>query len=134
MIPAMLSGGLLALLCLLPAATAAAEPLRSSLSADDRVLLNAGSMDYNGCLQERAITHIDELDDVRLIAGRAVEDCSDIMEGLRQKLDERHIDPDYYAGILRHIKTRAIRKIMPNIMMYKANAGGGPPPASEHSK
>jgi len=117
------AGRAVALACLLTATAAASgEELRTRLSNEDRGLINDAGMDYSGCLQEQAMSHVNEENDVRQVAARAVEDCSNIMDSLRQQLDERRIDPDYYQGILRHIKTRAIRQVMPSIMMYKAQS------------
>lgn len=104
------------------AATAADDALRTSLSEEDHRLINTGNMEYSRCLQEQAMSHADDYEDVRAVAGRAVEECTGILDDLEGHLDEQRIDPDYYSGILRRIKSRAIRRILPGIMMYKANA------------
>ncbi len=102
------------------AATAEDDALRTSLSEEDHRLINVSNMEYNRCLQEQAMSHADNYKDVRAVAGRAVEECTGILDGLETHLDEQRIDPGYYGGILRSIKSRAIRQVLPGIMMYKA--------------
>lgn len=107
---------------LMPVTTTANDALRRSLSGEDHGLINAGNREYHRCLQEQAMSHADDYEDVRAVAGRAVEECTGILDDLEAQLDEQRIDPDYYGGILRSIKSRAIRQVLPGIMMYKANA------------
>lgn len=107
---------------MMPVTAAADDALRRSLSGEDHEMINAGNLEYNRCLQEQAMVHADNFEDVRAIAGQAVEECSGILDDLEDSLDEARIDPGFYGGIVSGIKSKAIRRILPGIMMYKANA------------
>ncbi len=102
----------------------ASEDLRATLTPEDHSLLNRARSEYNGCLQERLPGHLDQHDDVRLVAADTVDDCSAVITDLDRQLARNGIDPDYYRGIIERIKSRAIRRILPAIMMYKAQAAG----------
>ncbi len=82
---------------------------------------------WNTTVACNAVEHVDEHDDVRVIAARAVEGCTGILDDLETDLDQRRINPDFYGGIINGIKSMAIRRIMPGIMMHKAQ-GGSPAP------
>ncbi|MEX2524230.1 MAG: hypothetical protein WD750_04670 [Gammaproteobacteria bacterium] len=112
---------------MMPVTAAANDVLRRSLSGEDHEMINAGNLEYNRCLQKQAMAHADDYDDVRAVAGQAVEECTGILDNLKSDLDQRRIDPDFYDGIINGIKSKAIRRIMPGIMMHKSRSGSPTP-------
>jgi hypothetical protein len=119
-----------ALTLLLVAAGAAADNgKRRTLDRDDYAMVNNLNLEYNLCLQKKGMARI-EKQDVRVALQAAVDECRGVLENLVQEFDKRQIDPAYYQGVVSHLKTDAIRRQLPNLMMYKAN-GGQDAPAQE---
>jgi len=117
----------LALALLLLAANAAADNgLRHTLTRDDYVMVNNLNLEYNLCLQKKGMAGVDK-QDVRVALQNAVDECSGVLNSLVKEFDKRHIDPNYYQGMVNRLKTDAIRRQLPNLMMYKANGGRAAP-------
>jgi len=117
----------LALALLLLAANAAADNgLRHTLTRDDYVMVNNLNLEYNLCLQKKGMAGVDK-QDVREALQNAVDECSGVLNSLVKEFDKRHIDPNYYQGMVNRLKTDAIRRQLPNLMMYKANGGRAAP-------
>ena len=120
-----------ALALLLLAANAAADNgLRRTLTRDDFIMVNNLNLEYNLCLQKKGMAGIDK-QDVRVALQNAVNECSGVLNSLVKEFDKRRIDPDYYQGVINHLKTDAIRKQLPALMSYKANGGQGVPARQE---
>jgi len=116
-----------ALALLLLAANAAADNgLRHTLTRDDYVMVNNLNLEYNLCLQKKGMAGVDK-QDVRVALQNAVDECSGVLNSLVKEFDKRHIDPNYYQGMVNRLKTDAIRRQLPNLMMYKANGGRAAP-------
>ena len=102
--------------------TAFAEtPLKNSLDTADMRLLAEANLAYSGCLQEQAQEQMASSPDVRVIAGNAAEACSPILAELESTLTDRGINPAYFMGAVLRIKNRAIRRVLPLLMMEKSN-------------
>ena len=86
-------------------------------------LMAAANLDYSGCLQENARELVASNPDVRVIAANAAEACNSILEELETTLKGRGINPSFYMGALIRIKNRAIRRVLPLLMMEKSNQG-----------
>lgn len=110
------------LLLSLPYSLFADESLRRSLTDEDIVLIRESELKFNTCLQENAIEKIDKYPDFRQVAAEAVNDCRDILKDLDKKFNESRLDPNLYHGILNNIKNKAIRQLMPVLMMEKAKS------------
>lgn len=107
------------LLCI-PLITLADDSLRNTLSGEDFELIRETNLKFNTCLQETAFEKIDELPDVREVAALAVDDCKVELEHLRSEFDKSRLNPNFYHGLINNIKNRAIRQLMPLLMMEKS--------------
>lgn len=114
----------LALLLVAAGAVAADGGLRRTLNRDDYVMVNNLNLEYNLCLHKKGMARIDS-QDVREALQAAVDECSGVLENLVQEFDKRRVDPVYYQGVVNHLKTDAVRRQLPGLMMYKANGGEG---------
>ena len=102
--------------------TAFAEtPLKNSLDTADMRLMAETNLVYSGCLQEKAQEYMASSPDVRVIAGNAAEACNPILAELESTLTDRGINPAYFMGAVLRIKNRAIRRVLPLLMMEKSN-------------
>ena len=103
--------------------TAQAEetPLKNSFDTAEMKLMAEANLEYSGCLQQEAREHVDSSPDVRVIAGNAAEACNLILAELESALIDRGINPAYFMGAITRIKNRAIRRVLPLLMMEKSN-------------
>ena len=105
--------------------TAFAEAgLRNSFDAADMQLMATTNLTYTSCLQENARQLLASSPDVRVIAGHATEACAAVLTELQTTLTDREINPDFYMGAVTRMKSRAIRRLLPLLMMEKSNQGG----------
>ena len=109
------------LLCITGVMAHAETPLKNSLDTADMRLLAEANLSYSGCLQEKAQEHLASSPDVRVIAGNAAEACNPILTELENTLTDRGINPAYFMGAVLRIKNRAIRRVLPLLMMEKSN-------------
>ena len=100
----------------------AAEPMRRSLSDNDFVLIRETEFEFGACLQQTAMRKINENPDFRKVAAVAVDDCRGLLENLGKELKKNQLDPDFYYGIIENIKNKAIRQLIPRLMMKKAES------------
>lgn len=107
---------------LLFAATAAAAGLRHTLTQDEYALVNHSNLEYNTCLQQKATAQPQD-QDARVSLQAAVDACDGVMQKLVSEFDRRGIDPGYYQGVVRHLKSGAIRRMLPALMMRQALGG-----------
>ena len=64
---------------------------------------------------------IDEHPDLRQVAAMAVDACKVYLETLQSEFDKSGLDPNFYHGVINNIKNRAIRQLMPLLMMETSN-------------
>ena len=112
---------LLIALCFAGVTASAETPLRNSLDTADMRLMAEANLSYSGCLQEKAQEYMASSPDVRVIAGNAAEACNPILAELESTLTDRGINPAYFMGGVLRIKNRAIRRVLPLLMMEKSN-------------
>ena len=111
---------LLLLLCVTGVMAQSETPLKNSLDTADMRLLAEANLAYSGCLQEKAQEYMASSPDVRVIAGHATEACNPILAELESTLTGRGINPAYFMGAVTRIKNRAIRRVLPLLMMEKS--------------
>jgi len=119
-----------ALALLLVSAGASAEGLTRTLTQDDRNLVNNINLQYNLCLEKKAGARVDRKQPVGQALQAAVDECKDLLADLVKEFDRRRIDPAYYQGLVHYLKTSAIRRQMPVLMMRQAG-GDKPPPQDQ---
>ena len=108
------------LLCFLGVSAHADTPLKNSFDTEDMKLMAEANLDYTSCLQNHAREHVASSPDVRVVAGNAAEACNAILEELDNTLTDRGINPAFYTGAIARIKNRAIRRVLPLLMMEKS--------------
>jgi hypothetical protein len=115
------SATLIALLYFAGVAAVAETPLRNSFDSADMLLMGETNLAYTSCLQDNAREHVASSPDIRVIAGNAVESCNSILAELQTALTDNGVNPDFYMGAVERIKNRAIRRLLPLLMMEKSN-------------
>ncbi len=101
----------------------AETPPRNSFDSADMILMGETNLAYTSCLQDEAREHVASSPDIRVVAGNAVETCNSILAELQTALTDRGVNPDFYVGAVERIKKRAIRRLLPLLMMEKSNQG-----------
>ena len=76
---------------------------------------------YTSCLQEYAQENIEANPDIRVVAAEAVESCNTVLDELQTVFNGKGINPAFYMGAINRIKNRAIRRLLPMLMMEKSN-------------
>ena len=99
----------------------AETPLRNSFDSADMLLIGETNLAFTSCLQENAREHVASSPDIRVVAGNAVESCNSILAELQTALTDNGVNPDFYMGAVERIKNRAIRRLLPLLMMEKSN-------------
>jgi len=90
------------------------------LTTEDRQLISYATQDYNLCIQQNAIQQLDNYADIRQVAAQAVDLCEHQLKELQNKLGDK-AESEYYSGLEHHIKSRAIRKLLPLLMIEKSS-------------
>ena len=112
---------LIILLCFIAGIAFAETALKNSFGDEDMKLIAQTNLTYTTCLQKNALEQLESSPDVRLIAGNAVDSCSSVLDELRATLEENGVNPDFYHGAVERMKNRAIRRLLPLLMMEKSN-------------
>ena len=99
----------------------AETPLRNSFDRAEMKLMAGTSLDYTTCLQQQARENLDSSPDVRVIAGNAVQACEPLLTDLQSSLHENRVNPRFYMAAVTRMKNRAIRRLLPLLMMEKSN-------------
>jgi len=112
----------LVLLCGAVAASAG-EALRRSLNQDDMVLISNFNLEYNLCLRDKAAAQLDQDKDISTALQAAVSACGNVIAELVREFNDQRLDPVYYQGVIRHLKSNAIRHQLLSLMSHEANSG-----------
>ena len=115
--------GLMIALCFAGAAAHAETPLRNSFDSAEMKLMAETNLDYTTCLQQDARENVESSPDVRVIAGNAIQACEPVLAGLQARLNENGVNPGFYMAAVTRMKNRAIRRLLPLLMMEKSNQG-----------
>jgi len=118
----LLRAAVLVLLCT-AAAASAGEALRRSLNQDDMVLISNFNLEYNLCLRDKASAQLDQGKNVTRSLQDAVSACTSVIAELAREFDQRRLDPVFYQGVIRHLKSDAIRHQLLSLMSRKATGG-----------
>ena len=113
---------LLAALCLAGVTASAETPLRNSFDSAEMKLMAETNLAYTSCLQEHAREHVASSPDIRVVAGNAAEACEPVLTDLQTALTGNGVNPDFYRGAVARIKNRALRRLLPLLMMEKSSS------------
>lgn len=95
----------------------------------DRALMMESANAYNGCLHERADALMSRMDDVRLIADAAMQECETVMTELDAELAAKGLAEDFRMGFIRHTKNTSVRRLLPELMARRAAESAAAEPA-----
>ncbi len=112
---------LVAILCMTGLNALAETPLRNSFDSAEMKLMTEINLNYVTCLQQYARENVASSPDVRVIAGNAVQTCEPILTDLQASLNENGVNPGFYMNAITRMKNRAIRRLLPLLMMEKSN-------------
>ncbi len=117
------SSVLFASLSLLPVSTVshAETTLKNALDADAIAWVVKTNLSFSECIQKAALSGLDSHADIRNIAAQAVNTCRPVLDKLKAALDDQGIHPDFYNGTIEQVKNRAIRRLLPLLMMERSN-------------
>ena len=121
----MIRKALFMLLGSLSLALCAQTPAERAFNSADMKLLAEANLDYTSCLQVRAQEQLGSSPDIRVVAAKAAEICESVLTDLHAALVENGVNPDFYRGAVTRIKNRAIRRLLPLMMMEKSQSEGG---------
>ncbi len=92
----------------------------NEVTDEDRQLINETTRDYNICVQQNAVRQLDNFADIRKAAALAINLCEHQLIELKEKLGSK-ANSDLYSGLERHIKNRAIKTLLPLLMIEKSS-------------
>ncbi len=113
--------GALLSLCIVCCAAFAETPMRNSFSREEMVLISEANLEYTNCLHETAPEQIASSPDVRVVAENTVQICNPVLDELQTMLELNGVNPEFFLGAVTRIKNRAIRRLLPLLMMEKSN-------------
>ncbi len=90
-----------------------------SLSNEDHRLINMTTLNFNICVQQWAAEQLNNYTDVKEIAGLAVNHCDPELKQIRDELAPK-MNQVAFSGLERHIKSRAIKKLLLQLMYHKS--------------
>ncbi|NKB38296.1 MAG: hypothetical protein GKR93_14220 [Gammaproteobacteria bacterium] len=89
------------------------------MSNEDHRLINMTTLNFNVCVQQNAAEQLNNYADVKEIAGHSVSHCDPELKQLRDQLATK-MNPVAFSGLERHIKNRAIKKLLLQLMYHKS--------------
>jgi hypothetical protein len=99
------------------------------LTDADRALMMEGANAYNRCLHEKADALMSSMDDVRLVADAAMQECEGVMTELDAALAAKGLAEDFRMGYIRHTKNTSARRLLPELMARRAAESAAAEPA-----
>ena len=119
--PPCLVNGLLIFLCLAGITASAETPAEKFFRQRRNETDGRDHLEYTNCLQQDARENLASSPDVRVIAGNAVQSCEPLLTGLQARLKENGVNPGFYMASITRMKNRAIRRLLPLLMMEMSN-------------
>ncbi len=99
------------------------------ISDADRALMMESTNAYNGCLHEKADALMSRMEDVRLVADAAMQECEIVMTELDAALAAKGLAEDFRMGFIRHTKNTSVRRLLPELMARRAAESAAAEPA-----
>ncbi|GEM_PF-3369857 len=92
----------------------------SDLTRD--IMMN-GARKYDECLQQQTQAMFNDYEDVRRLTDQAMVNCRPALAELERNLKNQKLDPGLTAGYVRHVRDSSVRRLLPQLMAAKAQAG-----------
>lgn len=106
----------------LSAQAPAADAPRSAgdMTVEERQDLMSATNRYQRCVYDAAMSRVDAKSDVRVVADAAFDACEPEMSAMVAWFSEQGFDERFAEGYTRHMRDRAGRKLLPELMMRKS--------------
>ncbi|MCG3143003.1 MAG: hypothetical protein HONDAALG_00309 [Gammaproteobacteria bacterium] len=86
----------------------------------DRALMMESANAYSSCLHEKSDALMSKIDDVRVIADTAMQECEGVMTELDTALAAQGLAEDFRMGFIRHTKNSSVRRLLPELMARRS--------------
>lgn len=96
------------------------------ITEEDFAVMNLASDDYNQCLQDKALTVINDMQDPRQVADYAMEQCAEILQNLNTELEKRNFPPEFRMGYIRRVNHRSAKQLLAMVMVQMSNQPSPP--------
>ncbi len=94
----------------------------------DRTLMMESATAYNNCLHAKTDALMSKMDDVRVVADTAMQECESVMTELDTALAAQGLAEDFRMGFIRHTKNASVRRLLPELMARRsAESAAGEP-------
>ncbi len=77
-------------------------------------------MDYDECMNDFAISQLQQQQDPRVIADHSMKHCASVLEDLHNTLVESNYPPEFSQRYVSGISNRGANKLLSNLMRYIA--------------
>jgi hypothetical protein len=107
-------------LFLLISLNAYAEYKTTDFSKEEYQMVVNASGDYTDCLNESAMSQIEQQNDVRVIADYAMKKCATVLEALYDYLVSANYAPEAVRRLVGRASNKASNKLLSNLMRFMA--------------
>ena len=90
------------------------------MTVEERRQLMTATNRYQRCVYDEAMSQVDAASDVRVVADAAFDACEPEMSAMVSWFSEQGFDEHFAEGYTRHMRDRAGRKLLPELMMRKS--------------
>jgi hypothetical protein len=108
------------LLCLLSLNVYAEYNTSGEMSREEYQKVSEASAEYNECLNEFAITQLEQQSDPRVVTDHAMKKCAPILEDLYNYLVLGNYAPEAMKRFVSSISNRGANKLLSHVMRYMA--------------
>jgi len=105
---------------LLISLNAYAEYKTTDFSKEEYQIVVNASGDYTDCLNESAMSQIEQQNDVRVIADYAMKKCATVLEALYDYLVSANYAPEAVRRLVGRSSNKASNKLLSNLMRFMA--------------
>lgn len=85
--------------------------------------VNRASAEHMNCMNEYAISQLEQQTDPRVITDHAMKECAPILEDLYNTLLKNNYAPEAMRRFVSSISNKSANKILSQLMMYMAGRG-----------
>ena len=111
---------LASLLCLISLNVYAEYKTTGEMTKEEYQKVREASAEYNDCVNEFAMSKLEQQTDARVIADHAMKECAPVLEELYSFLLVGNYDPEPTKQFVSSISNRTANKLLSNLMVYMA--------------
>ena len=90
------------------------------MSAEEMQTVNEAKYNYGECMNEFAMSQLEQQTDPRVIADHSMKSCAPILEELHNFFVSNNFDPNFSKNFIRRVSNREANKLLSNLMMFMA--------------